>query len=89
MPNAKTRIDVLEVSGVLVTSGADLVKLSVAVHVMNALLLPVVLGFLFLLARKALTGQHRLNGWYAWVAGTLIVVTSVFGVFAAVSGLLG
>lgn len=80
---------VLVAGGVLVTSGADLVKLSVAVQVMNALLLPVVLGFLFLLARRALTGQHRLSGWYAWVAGALIVVTSLFGVFAAVSGLIG
>jgi len=75
--------------GVIVTSGADLVKLSVAVQVMNALLLPVVLGFLFMLARRALTGRYRLTGWYAWVAGGLIAVTSAFGVFAAVSGLVG
>ena len=80
---------ILVAGGVLVTSGADLIKLSVAVQVMNALLLPLVLGFLFLLARKALTGKHRLSGWYAWVAGTLIAVTSVFGVFAAASGLVG
>ena len=80
---------VLIAGGVLVTSGADLVKLSVAVQVMNALLLPVVLGFLFLLARKALTGTHRLTGWYAWVAGALILTTSLFGVYAAVSGLVG
>jgi Mn2+/Fe2+ NRAMP family transporter len=75
--------------GVLVTSGADLVKLSVAVQVMNALLLPVVLGFLFLLARKALTGPQRLAGAYAWVAGGAIAVTSVFGVYAALAGLIG
>lgn len=80
---------ILIAGGVLVTSGADLVRLSVAVQVMNALLLPVVLGFLFLLARKALTGRHRLTGWYAWLAGALIAITSVFGVFAAVSGLVG
>lgn len=80
---------ILVAGGVLVTSGVDLVKLSVAVQVMNALLLPVVLGFLFLLARRALTGKHRLSGWYAWVAGSLIAVTSCFGVFAAVSGLMG
>lgn len=75
--------------GLVVTSGADLVKLSVAVQVMNALLLPIVLGFLFLLARRALRGPHRLSGWYAWVAGVVIAVTSAFGVFAAVSGLIG
>ena len=80
---------VLIAGGILVTSGADLVKLSVAVQVMNALLLPLVLGFLFLLARRALTGRYRLTGWYAWVAGALIALTSVFGVFAAASGLIG
>lgn len=80
---------VLIAGGILVTSGADLVKLSVAVQVMNALLLPLVLGFLFLLARRALTGRYRLAGWYAWVAGGLIALTSIFGVFAAVSGLIG
>ncbi len=80
---------ILVAGGILVTSGADLVKLSVAVQVMNALLLPLVLGFLFLLARRALTGRYRLTGWYAWVAGALIALTSVFGVFAAASGLIG
>jgi Mn2+/Fe2+ NRAMP family transporter len=80
---------ILVAGGVLVTSGADLVKLSVAVQVMNALLLPLVLGFLFLLARRALTGRYRLAGWYAWLAGALIGLTSVFGVFAAASGLIG
>lgn len=80
---------ILIAGGILVTSGADLVKLSVAVQVMNALLLPLVLGFLFLLARKALTGHFRLQGWYAWLAGALIAITSIFGVFAAASGLIG
>lgn len=80
---------ILIAGGVLVNSGLDLVRLSVAVQVMNALLLPLVLGFLFLLARRALTGPHRLSGWYALVAGTLIALTSAFGVFAALSGLVG
>lgn len=80
---------ILIAGGVLVNSGLDLVKLSVAVQVMNALLLPLVLGFLFLLARRALPRPHRLSGWYAWVAGTLIALTSGFGVFAALSGLAG
>jgi Mn2+/Fe2+ NRAMP family transporter len=80
---------ILVAGGVLVNSGIDLIKLSVAVQGMSALLLPVVLGFLFLLARYALKGPTRLTGWYAWVAGTLIVLTSGFGVFAAVVGLIG
>ena len=44
----------LVAGGVVVASGVNLVDLSVAVEVMNALLLPIVLGFLYLLALKAL-----------------------------------
>ncbi|MBU6259488.1 MAG: divalent metal cation transporter [Burkholderiales bacterium] len=76
-------------AAVLVNSGIDLVRLSVAVQVMNALLLPVVLGFLFLLARRALPPPHRLTGWYAWMAGSIIAATSAFGVYAALVGLAG
>ena len=53
---------------------------------MNALLLPIVLGFLFLLARR-LPRPFRLQGAYAWVAGVLIAVTTVFGVYAGLAGL--
>jgi Mn2+/Fe2+ NRAMP family transporter len=72
--------------GVLVASGANLVNLSVAVEVMNALLLPIVLGFLYLLALKALPEDHRLKGAYAWVVGAVVVVTAGFGVYAGLTG---
>ena len=41
----------LVAGALLVASGVNLVTLSVGVQVMNALLLPIVLGFLYLLAR--------------------------------------
>ena len=75
----------LVVAAVVVASGVNLVALSVAVQVMNALLLPIVLGFLFLLAR-VLPRPYRLEGVYAWIAGALIAVTTVFGVVSGVSG---
>ncbi len=56
----------LIVCAVVVGSGVNLVSLSVGVQVMNALLLPIVLGFLFLLARR-LPGPYRLQGRYAVV----------------------
>ncbi|CAL8978439.1 Divalent metal cation transporter MntH [Cellulomonas sp. T2.31MG-18] len=40
----------------------DLVNLSVDVEVMNAGLLPIVLGFLLLLERRALPREHRMHG---------------------------
>ncbi len=73
-------------AGLVVEAGVNLVSLSVAVEVMNALLLPIVLCFLFLLARRALPEPYRLTGPYAWLVGTLIVITAGFGVYA---GLLG
>jgi len=72
----------------VVGSGVNLVSLSVGVQVMNALLLPIVLGFLFLLARR-LPHPHRLQGGYALVAGLIILVTVVFGVYSGVAGLWG
>ena len=56
-------------AGVLVASGANLVALSVGVEVLNALLLPIVLGFLFALAWRALPEAHRLKGLYAVLVG--------------------
>jgi Mn2+/Fe2+ NRAMP family transporter len=76
----------LVLAGVLVASGANLVSLSVGVQVLNALLLPIVLGFLFLLARKALPEAYRLKGAYALVVGAVMVVTAGFGVYAGVTG---
>ena len=66
----------------------NLVALSVGVQVMNALLLPIVLGFLFLLAR-GLPEPWRLKGWYAWLSGSLIAVTTIFGVYSGLAGLWG
>ena len=47
----------------IVVSGVNIVSLSVGVQVMNALLLPIVLGFLYLLARR-LPKPYRLQGAY-------------------------
>ncbi|HKT53932.1 MAG TPA: divalent metal cation transporter [Caulobacteraceae bacterium] len=72
--------------GLLVVSGVNLVNLSVAVEVMNALLLPIVLGFLFMLGLKALPEPYKLGGVYFWLVGAVVVVTAGFGVYAGLSG---
>jgi len=78
----------LLIAAVVVSSGADLVALSVGVQVMNALLLPIVLAFLFLLARK-LPRPYRLEGVYASISAILIAMTVILGVYSGVSGLRG
>jgi hypothetical protein len=59
----------LAASGLFVASGVNLISLSVGVQVMNALLLPLVLGFLYLLARR-LPLPHRLRGSYAVIVAS-------------------
>lgn len=82
-----TYIIILIISAVIVTSGINLVNLSVGVNVMNALLLPIVLGFLFLLARKTLSPQHRLRGRYGWFVAIVLAMTVVFGLYAGITGI--
>jgi NRAMP (natural resistance-associated macrophage protein)-like metal ion transporter len=76
----------LILAGVLVASGANLVALSVGVQVLNALLLPIVLGFLFALAIRALPDAYRLKGIYAWIVGAVMFVTAGFGIYSVAAG---
>ena len=64
----------------------NLVALSVDVQVMNALLLPVVLGFLIALAVWALPPAVRLRGWYLWVVVAVAGLTTALGVFGGIQG---
>jgi Mn2+/Fe2+ NRAMP family transporter len=79
----------LVLAGVLVASGTNLIALSVGVQVLNALLLPIVLGFLFALANRALPEHYRLKGSYAVLVGVIMLITSGFAVYAAVVGIFG
>ncbi len=78
---------VLIFGGVVVISGINLIRLNVAIEVMNACLLPIVLGFLFLLARKTLPEKFKLKGIYAVVTGIILFVTAGFGLYAGISGI--
>ena len=78
------------IGGALIVALApDLVALSVGVEVMNALLLPLVLGFLVALAMKALPPAHRPRGVYLAVVLAVVVLTSALGVYGGLSGLFG
>ncbi len=72
----------------IVASRVDLVSLSVAVQVMNALLLPIVVGFLFLLARR-LPQPYRLQGGYGLAATAVTAIAVVFGVASGIAGIWG
>lgn len=70
----------------MVGAWPDLVSLNVAVQVMNALMLPLVLGFLIALAVAALPRAHRLRGWYLWLVIIVASITCALGVFGGLSG---
>jgi Mn2+/Fe2+ NRAMP family transporter len=71
----------------LVAVWPDLVALNVTVQVVNAMLLPLVLGFLIVLAVRTLPPAHRLRGWYLLLVVTVAGLTSALGVFAGLSGM--
>ncbi|MGH8303529.1 MAG: NRAMP family divalent metal transporter [Steroidobacteraceae bacterium] len=73
---------------VIVDLVPDLVALNIGVEVMNALMLPLVLGLLVLLAFKALPPEHRLRGPYAWLVVAVSVLTAGLGVYGGITGAL-
>ncbi len=79
----------LVAGGALVASGINLIRLSIAMGVVNALLLPVALGVLFRLARTVLPEPVRLKGAYAAVVGTLFACAAGTAVYAALAGIAG
>ena len=64
----------------------NLVALNIGVEVMNAFMLPLVLGFLVLLAFKALPAAHRPRGLYAWIVVGVAILTAGLGVYGGISG---
>jgi Mn2+/Fe2+ NRAMP family transporter len=66
---------------ILVLASVDLVSLAVDVEVMNALLLPIVLGFLLALERKALPPEHRMRGLHKWVTWVFCLAVMGFGLY--------
>ena len=66
----------------------DLVWLTIAAQVLNAFLLPLVIGFLVALAVKALPAPLRPRGLYIWVLVGISAVVIAVGLYGGVSGLL-
>jgi hypothetical protein len=66
----------------------DLVWVNIAAQVLNAFLLPLVIGLLVALAVKALPEPLRLRGFYLWVLIGISAIVIAVGLFGGVSGLL-
>jgi Mn2+/Fe2+ NRAMP family transporter len=71
----------------LVGVDPNLISLNVGVQVMNALLLPLVLGFLIALALRALPRSARPRGLYLYVLVALTAITCALGVWGGLGSL--
>ncbi|WP_317759899.1 NRAMP family divalent metal transporter [Liquorilactobacillus mali] len=69
------------IGAVLVLANFELVNMAVAVEVMNALLLPIVLGFLLMLEAKVLPKEYRMKGFYKWTVTILCIIVMIFGMY--------
>lgn len=69
----------------LVVFSVNLISLNVDVEVMNAMLLPIVLGFLLALEAKALPSQWRMRGLYKYAVWIISGIVMVFGLYMTVT----
>ncbi|MCI0182884.1 Divalent metal cation transporter MntH [Acidibacillus sp. S0AB] len=67
----------------------NLISLDIVVEVVNAFLLPLVLGLLVGLAIKSLPLEHRLRGWYKWVVIFTVILTAGLGVYGGLTVIPG
>ncbi|MEZ0070534.1 Mn2+/Fe2+ NRAMP family transporter [Streptacidiphilus sp. MAP12-20] len=74
---------------ILVVLVPNLVNLSVGIQVMNACLLPIVLGFLLALERRALPAALRMRGTHRAITYAVTGLVIAFGLYTAVQTLAG
>lgn len=68
-------------SAILVLVGIPLVSLTLAVEVMNSLLLPIVLGFLLALGWKVLPEGYKLHKWEKIILTIIYLLVCLLGLF--------
>jgi Mn2+/Fe2+ NRAMP family transporter len=66
----------------------DLVALNIAAQVLNAFLLPLVIGLLVMLAATALPEPQRLRGWYLGLIIGVSTIVCALALFGGISGFL-
>ncbi len=64
----------------------DLVGLNIAAQVLNAFLLPLVIGLLVALAVRALPEPLRLRGWYLGLIIAISAIVCALGLFGGIAG---
>ena len=73
----------------LVLLSPNLLWLAILAQVVNVFMLPLVVGFLIILAATCLPNRYRLRGWYLWLTIALSVATCGAGLVGAAQGTVG
>ncbi|MCL4370735.1 MAG: divalent metal cation transporter [Chloroflexi bacterium] len=73
---------------IVVLSGISLITLTIDIEVMNAALLPIVLGFLLALEARVLPKEVRMKGLHRYTVWSLSGVVMAFGLFIALRTVL-
>lgn len=74
---------------VILLGGVNIVKLNIFVEFMDGVLMPMAVGFLFLLATgEALPPEVRLYGWHKWATGIIFALCSVLSISSAAYSLV-
>merc|ERR1719296_57256 len=80
---------VLVLGGAILFSGINIVELNIFVELLDSLLLPFAVGFVFLLSSsEMLPPEVRLCGWYRDILRIVFSVVAFTGVFCAIHGLV-
>ncbi|CAJ1434940.1 unnamed protein product [Effrenium voratum] len=81
---------VVLLGALVLLSGVNTVKLNVAVELLDGILMPVAVGFLYLLAiSPVLPEPVRVKGLYKWVLGVVFSLVAFVSLSSALAGLLG
>jgi len=75
-------------SALMVLLARDLIWLTILTQIVNALLMPLVVGLLVVLAARHLPPAHRIRGGYLWLITATASAVSLAGIVGAVAGLL-
>ncbi|HEX3015250.1 MAG TPA: divalent metal cation transporter, partial [Desulfobacteria bacterium] len=69
------------IAAAFVLTGIPMISLTIGVEVMNALLLPIVLGFLLALGWKTLPHPYQLRRWEKFILIVIYVLVCSLGIF--------
>jgi len=82
-------LSVVLLGALVLLSGVNTVKLNVWVELLDGILMPVAVGFLYLLAiSPVLPEVVRVKGMYKWCAGTIFVLVAFTSLASAITGFI-